>query len=938
MTIKRVYVRQADDPEATALLNFLKREGHSELKDVAIERVFWLEGSYDIQRLVPLLVNDVFERYSLESMLKPQDGPIFEIAYRKAIVDPETAPILEGAKALGEHGLSWVKVGHRYQFKGVSEHDGRLLLEEHLFCPVTQMLIEEGREFVSLRPEGEPDPVRHISLKDLSESELEQVSRDNLWFAPLSQMKVLQEYEEELGRPFTDAEIEIVVQSWSDHCYHTTWKSLGLLKLLKEATVKINHPLIVSIFTDNAGGIEFFDGYVVTIKGETHNHPSAIAPFAGVATKHGGVIRDTIGFGKGAYPIGGSTIMGTMDPRVSKEDVPAGALHPGRIVRDSIKATAFYCNAMGIPMMYPVYKAHPNYPKCLALGHSIGLVPKEYALKDTPQPGDIVLLFGGRTGRDGLHGATSSSAETTSDITIKKESSAVPTGDPLTERKIMDAVPVLRDSGCIRSITDLGAGGISSAAGEMGSKTGVIVNLDLVPLKDPSLTAWEIILSESQERMLAAVPKEKLDEAQEILGRFGVESTAVGEFTDTRRFTAYWKGEKVVDISMDFLWERCPIDPIPVEERPLDTDDGVVKSPDSLGELKDLAKSVLGHYNCCDQSPAGFQFDSTAQGRTVIGPYSGITGKMPTDVFVSAPLRGKKYGVMSTIGYNPFYGDISPEQLVRLTIIEAVSKAVAVGADPRAIALCDNFYTPRSTPVVAWHLRKMVEAAADLSIMLGMPFISGKDSSSGTFVSTDGESIDVPYTFAVSTLCRVPDVSKLVTKPFKIAGNKIVLVGDIDPEALGGSVYLDLFGKRGNKLPDVSDERVRELLSLWSRLYELYTSDNNPIKAASTIGEGGIFRRLFEMCYGSALGASIDISRIHTGRIDGALFSESIGCMLFEVDADVDPGEAFTGFNWRVIGEIKLEPVIRLAREGESINLPIDELARAWEAPFKEVL
>jgi phosphoribosylformylglycinamidine synthase II len=685
--------------------------------------------------------------------------------------------------------------------------------------------------------------------------------------------------------------------------------------------------------------MEFFDDWVITIKGETHNHPSAIAPFAGIATKHGGVIRDTIGFGKGAYPIGGSTIMGTMDPRMPKEDVPAGALHPAYIVRESIRATAFYCNSMGIPMMYPVYKAHPNYPKCLALGHSIGLVPRQYALKDTPQCGDTVLLFGGRTGRDGLHGATSSSAETTGGVIAKKESAAVPTGDPLTERKFMDAVPVLRDRGCIRSITDLGAGGISSAAGEMGSQTGVSLNLDLVPLKDPSLTAWEIILSESQERMLAAIPPEKLEEAEEILDRYGVESVALGEFTDTGRFTAYWRREKVVDISMEFLWGTCPIDPIPIEEKPLDTDAADVGCPSSLDDLAELAKDVLSHYNCCDQSPAGFQFDSTVQGRTVIGPFSGITGKMPTDVFVSAPLRGKKYGVISTIGYNPFYGDISPEELVRLTMIEAVSRAVAVGADPDAIALCDNFYTPRSTPEVAWHLTKMVEAAARLSIRLGMPFISGKDSSSGTFVSKDGENINVPYTFAVSTLCRVPDVSRLVTKPFKVAGNKIVLVGDIDPEALGGSIYYDLFDKRGDVLPDSSDDMVSSLISFWSELYQIYSSEDNPIKAASAIGEGGTFVRLFEMCYGSGLGANIDIPKIHPGRFDGAMFGEGIGCMLFEMDSDVDPDQVFAGYKWRVIGEVMKDPVIRLtAGSAESIELSIDELTRVWEAPFKEVL
>lgn len=938
MAMKTVYIRQADNPEAAALLGFLKQHGFKTLKDVAIERVIWLEGSCNVKRLAPLFANELYETWSETSMLNPADGPIVGIAYKRAIVDPEAPSILEGAKALGEDELTWVKVGCRYQFKGVDESDARLIVKEHLFSPEVQILVDEDVKLASWKPGGQPDPVRRISFKGRNSDELERISRENSWYAPLSQMKVLQQYEEELGRSLTDVEIEIVAQSWSDHCYHTTWKSLGLLKILKDATLQINHPLIVSIFSDNAGGIEFYENWVITIKGETHNHPSAIAPFAGIATKHGGAIRDTIGFGKGALPIGGSTIMGTIDPRVSKEEVPAGALHPGTIVRESIKATAFYCNAVGIPMMYFMYKAHPNYPKCLALGHSIGLIPRQYALKDVPQRGDKVLLMGGPTGRDGLHGATASSTESAEGAKTVKEAASVPTGNPLLERKIIDVVPVLRDSGCIKSITDLGAGGISSAVGEMAAPTGVVLNLDVVPLKDPSLTAWEIMLSESQERMCAAVSADKVEEAQKILDRYGVESTVIGEFMDNKMLTVFWRGQKVVDMSMEFLWGRCPIDPMPIEEESLTVCNDDVPCPDTLDELAKSAKDVLSHYNCCDQSPAGFQFDSTVQGRTVIGPLGGITGKMPTDVFACAPLYGKRYGVMSTVGYNPFYGDVNPEEMVRLTIIDAVSKAVAAGADPRAIALCDNFYTPRSTPVASWHLTRMVKTAADLSIKLGMPFISGKDSSSGTFISKDGKIINVPYTFAAATLCRVSDVSKLVTKPFKTVGNKIVLVGDVNPEVLGGSIYFDLFNKREGMLPEINDETVQNLVSFWFELNKIYNSGMNPIKAASTIGEGGIFKKVFEMCYGSNLGASIDLAKVHPGRIDGVLFSEAIGCMLFEIDSNTDPDKIFNGYNWRVIGEVKEEPVIRLIRDKEAIDLLIDELTHAWEAPFKEVL
>ncbi len=509
MPIHTVYALSKDDPEARNELAFLRRHGHSSLVNLVIERVYRLEGEIKVERLLPLLVNPLYQVASTRSQLDASQGPIIEIAYRPAVTDPETASILAGAQALGETGLDFARLSKRYQFPGLEVSEARKIAERFLYNKVVERIREEDEIIATLRPTGVPDPVRTIPLDNLSDGELQALSEARSWYAPLSQMKVIQAHELKRGRPHTDAEIEILAQSWSDHCYHTTWKSLGLLKKLADATARIHHPLVVSAFKDNAGGFEFYDGWVVSIKGETHNFPTSIAPFGGVATKHGGVIRDTLGFGKGAYPIGGTTVMGTMDPRMPEDEVPEGALHPQLIVAESIRGTAYYTNPMGIPMMHAVYRCHPGYAKCLALGHSMGLVPRKHALKDAPQPGDLALLIGGETGRDGIHGATASSTGMTT-VTLQKESAAVQIGHPITERKFTSAIPVLRDAGCIRAITDLGAGGISCAAGEMAAETGVSLDLDQVPLKDQSLTAWEILLSESQERMLVAVPPEML--------------------------------------------------------------------------------------------------------------------------------------------------------------------------------------------------------------------------------------------------------------------------------------------------------------------------------------------------------------------------------------------------------------------------------------------
>ena len=944
MGVDAIYVLRADDPESEMLLKRLRSQGHQKLEGLVIERVYRLEGKYDLSALLPLFVNPVFEAYALASRLDPQDGPIVEVGYRRAVTDPETSSILSAAEALDQKDLCWARLALRYQFSGISEAEAEPIARESLYNPIVQEIIPAGRIFTSLRPTGVPDPVCHISLAKLTEEDLRRASAANSWYAPLSQMLALREYEGQRKRPLSDAEIEICVQSWSDHCYHITWKSLGLMQKLMAATKEINHPEAVSVFGDNAGGMALNGDWVVTIKGETHNFPSAIATFGGVATKHGGVIRDSIGFGRGGYPIGGSTIMGTMDPRLPADAVPPGALPPGHIVRESIRATAYYCNPMGIPMMYSLYRAHPGYPKCLALGHSLGLIPRAYASKEAVKPGDAVLLIGGRTGRDGLHGATASSAEMASE-TKAKEAAAVQIGHPITERKFMEAVPVLREEGLIRSITDLGAGGLSCAAGEMGEETGVCIDLDQVPLKDASLSAWEILLSESQERMLLAIPPKKLAKALSILTRYDVLASKIGEFTGDHRYRANWRGQEVVDLEMGFLWGACPIDHLEVVEPRRQTSPVPTAPPwpaQDAGGVTSLAEAVmrvLGHYHCCDQSPAGSQFDSTVQGRTVLGPFGGLTGRMPNEAYISMPLRGDKVGVVSSVAYNPFYGELDPAGLARLAVIEAVARAVAVGTDPACLTLCDNFYTPRSTPAVNWALTHMVETIADLSVALGMPFISGKDSSSGTMQCGSGRVIEVPLTFVVATMGRIPDVNRHMGKPLRRAGNQLVLLGELWPERLGGSVYLDTLGTRGSALHDGGQAWAAGQLETWRRLFEIYQKQAHPIRAAGAIAEGGMLAKLFAMAYGGGLGAEIDLDEAFPGaRWDGCLFAEAIGAFLLELSSDADPGDLFAGLPWRRVGKVIEDKEIAVRYKGLRLSVPMADMIKAWEGPFREIL
>ncbi|MGD1103747.1 MAG: AIR synthase-related protein, partial [Terriglobia bacterium] len=503
-----------------------------------------------------------------------------------------------------------------------------------------------------------------------------------------------------------------------------------------------------------------------------------------------------------------------------------------------------------------------------------------------------------------------------------------------TERRFTTAIPILRDRECIRSITDLGAGGISCAVGEMGADTGVEINLDAVPLKDQSLTAWEILLSESQERMLMAVPPEKLEEAQAILRHFEVASCVLGRFTNTGRLQAKWQGEMVVDLNMAFLWRACPIDSMPTAPPERHFAPLKVSAPQTRDDWGRAVRGVLTHYHCADQSPAGTRYDSTVQGRTAVGPHAGKNHRMPTNIYVSAPLRGKPNGIITTLAFNPFYGEIDPAAMARLMMLEAITKAVVAGADYHEMVLCDNFYTPRVRPETAFELVEMVESIARLSVELGVPFISGKDSSSGTF-EAGGQRIDVPPTLVVATMGRVSDAKAMVTKDFKRPGNRLLLLGRYDAEALGGTVYADSLGQRGDRLFDAYDAISMKVQ--WDYLRELHVQRR--YVSASAIAEGGILLRLFEAAFGSGLGARVDFDGIPAGRRDGLLFGEFIGSCLLEVPPDFEVPAHRAGIPHQFIGHVTAEPRLTFVDHGAVIcEEAVSQLAESWSETFREVV
>ena len=327
--------------------------------------------------------------------------------------------------------------------------------------------------------------VKHIPIQDVDDPELMRISRNGMLSLNLAEMKAIQTYFVQQGREPTDVEIETIAQTWSEHCVHKTFKSRieytengetvevidGLFNsFIRRATEDIDKAWCVSVFVDNAGIIEFDDHYNITFKVETHNHPSAIEPYGGAGTGIGGVIRDTLGTGLGAKPILNTDVFCLGPPDLPRDQLPAGSLHPRRVFKGVVAGVGDYGNRMGIPTANGAILFDTRFTSNpLVFCGNVGLIPKDRCEKSV-QPGDLILAIGGRTGRDGIHGATFSSLEL--DDASESLGSVVQIGNPIMEKKIVDVLMEARDRQLYRSITDCGAGGFSSAIGEMGSDAG----------------------------------------------------------------------------------------------------------------------------------------------------------------------------------------------------------------------------------------------------------------------------------------------------------------------------------------------------------------------------------------------------------------------------------------------------------------------------------
>jgi phosphoribosylformylglycinamidine synthase len=740
-----------------------------------------------------------------------------------------------------------------------------------------------------------------VEILNLSDNQLIDFSAKNVLSLSLDEMKAVQSYFKKLKRNPTDVEMETIAQTWSEHCKHKTLtgiieyteeKNSKKIKktynnLLKEtvfkATMELNKKWCLSVFKDNAGIIEFDSKNGVAFKVETHNHPSALEPYGGSATGIGGVIRDILGVGLGAKPLANTDVFCFGNPDTKLSQVPDGMHHPKRIAKGVILGVRDYGNRMGIPTVNgAVYFDDGYMANPLVYCGTMGIIPKNKINKKV-NSSDLILVVGGRTGRDGIHGATFSSIQ----LDQKSDVSAVQIGNPIIEKKVLDTMLKARDLNLYRAVTDCGAGGLSSAIGELGEKIGAIVYLDKVPLKYDGLVPWEIWISEAQERMVFAVPPKNKKKIAELFKKENVEAVFIGKFTKDKKLTLKYDDDVVACMDMPFLHDGIPK---PVRPAVYKIKEERVQKPIKMNSdgISKVLKAMLSDLNICSKEWIIRQYDHEVQGQTIVKPLQGIDIEVsgPGDAAVIFPYtiaKGTKKGIVLSNGLNPQYGKINTYKMAASAIEEALRNAVAVGADIEKISVLDNFcWGNPNKPEILGSLVRAANACYDMSKAFDVPFISGKDSLHNEY-SIGGKKYSIPSALLISAMGVIKDVKNTVTMPLKNEGNKIFILG-ITRNELGGSVFAKIKNIKNGIVPDVYPKESKEVMK---GIYKAINTDL--VKSCHDCSEGGIAVAISEMAFAGNKGVVIDIDAIKTKdklTVAETLFSESNGRFVIEVRAE----------------------------------------------------
>jgi phosphoribosylformylglycinamidine synthase II len=939
-----------NDPAAEALLADAHALGLKAVRRIERELLYFLEGKLtaaDREKLrAELLTDPVVQTGSWRD--KPGRAPagafVVEVALRPGVTDPVAEEIVRCAHLLGVKGVQRAATGARFVIRGALNPKQRATLAKRLLAnDVIQRWTIGPIEPVFPHPAESSGQVERLPIRRLDDRGLAKWNAARLAALDPAELRAIRDYFVGVDRDPTDVEFEMIAQTWSEHCGHKTFKGTiavagedepveGLLDTyIRAATKEARAGWVRSAFVDNAGIIDFDGRNEVSFKVETHNHPSAIEPFGGANTGTGGVIRDVLGVS--AKPIASTDVLCFGPADADPEKLPAGVLHPRRIRSGVVAGIEDYGNKIGIPTVSgaiwydPAYTANP-----LVYCGCVGIAPKGRHVRN-PRPGDHIILLGGKTGRDGLRGATFSSM-TMDAKTGEVSGASVQIGDPITEKGLIEVIVRARNRGLYHAITDCGAGGLSSAVGEMASKTGCDVELREVPLKYAGLAPWEIWLSEAQERMVLAVPTDKLAELRKICKVFDVSLTDIGRFGSDKHTVVRYNGLTVLDLDNEFLHGGQPVRELkaflPRPPERLSPGAPAAEPVDNNATLL----ALLAHPNIATKAETIHVYDYEVQAGTAVKPLTGIANDGPSDavVLVPAGTSGQRALVLSC-GFNPEIGKADPYRMAVSVIDEAVRNAVAVGADPERIGLLDNFcFGDPQRPEVLGTLVAACRGCYDAAVAYGLPFISGKDSLNNEYIGSDGRKHAIPPSLLISGMAVIDDVFGIVTMDLKSPGSTVYLLGETRPE-WGGSHFRLLHPGSG---ADVAPGLPEYAPALYRCLHQAMRK--NLVLACHDLSEGGLAVAAAEMCLAGRLGMTLHLDDADTTL---ALFGESNGRLLAEVDTRqaVAFESCFTGGMAgyaRRIGTTNAAGRLEISTLDEMLlALPVSELLQAWKGNVK---
>ncbi len=786
---------------------------------------------------------------------------------------------------------------------------------------------------------------RTIPVRNLSEAELTALSQNMKLSLSTEDMLVVQQIFCEIDRDPTDVELEVIAQTWSEHCKHRIFAATiqhtvdGRTEEIKSMyKTFIQRPtkeimaqkpgFVLSCFVDNAGFIKLDEKLSVCLKAETHNHPSAIEPYAGANTGLGGVIRDILGAGKGAKPIANLDVFCFGAPDTPQELVEGhNIIHPLGIMRGVVHGVRDYGNRMGIPTTSGAIQFDPTYIyNPLVFCGTAGVIPQEDIAKEM-KPGLAVVVIGGRTGKDGLHGATFSSAAM-GEASAEEDQQAVQIGNPIEEKKTLDVILEARERGLIEFVTDCGAGGFSSAAGEMLSETGGNLYLERAPLKETNMLSWQIFLSESQERMVLAVKPENLDELQKLADTFQTEMTVLGESNDSGVLRVWHNGECVVEMDNSKLHDA------PTKHLTSVFTKGEAKTGLALDD-SDLAgdlKQLFGDFAIVSREPIIREYDHEVQGNTVLKPLAGASADAPQDASV-IDIDGSDKLMSLALAILPEWGKTDPYAMGTGTVDETVRQLVLAGTNPDKIALLDNFCM--GNPEEPTELGRIVECAKGIreaALAYGAPYVSGKDSFYNYFETEEGP-VNIPVTFLCSGFGVVEDASHVRGASLRRSNSAIFMVGNTEDE-MGASVYARVKGISGAKVPQTDCAKNYELY----KAYYDKALTQGLVLSAHDLSEGGLAVAAAEMAFSGIGGMQIDLDALPTagGWQNNAVpcFSESTGRFLVEVDEDMaaEFEAAMAGFPCARIGSATTDGQLTLTAKGSTVlQAEIAELKSIWK-------